>query len=175
MEDHGWDLPWEVHHGIVAWVHDESIFYAHDCHQTAWYHKDATTKPYAKGEGVLLMVADFVSAHYGWLQSPDGKESAHVIFCPGKNCEGYFMNEDILAQAEHAMVILSKHYPDEDHFFTYDNASTHLSRPADALSATKMPKYPSKPKQNFGVLINVIGSDGRPVHGLDGKILKQKV
>jgi len=26
----------------------------------AWYHKDAAPKPYVKGEGALLMVADFV-------------------------------------------------------------------------------------------------------------------
>ena len=76
VDEHGWDLPHEVNHPIVAWVHDESIFYAHDRHQTAWYHKDETAKPYTKGEGVSLMVADFVSADYGWLQSHDGKESA---------------------------------------------------------------------------------------------------
>ncbi|KAF8227857.1 hypothetical protein L208DRAFT_1148451, partial [Tricholoma matsutake] len=71
--------------------------------------------------------------------------------------------------------ILSRNYPDEDHCFIYDNASTHLLQPADALSATKMPKNPSKPEKNFGVLINVLGLDGWPIHGPDGKILKQKV
>jgi hypothetical protein len=40
--------------------------------------------PYAKGEGESLMIADFVSADYGWLHSPDGKESAHIIFHPEK-------------------------------------------------------------------------------------------
>ncbi|KAH9952405.1 hypothetical protein BGW80DRAFT_1452516 [Lactifluus volemus] len=175
VDEHGWDLPRKVGRPIVGWVHDESIFYAHDRRQTAWYHKDATAKPYAKGEGVSLMVADFVSADYGWLRSPDGKESARVVFRPGKNREGYFTNEDILAQVDRAMAILSRYYPDEDHYFIYDNASTHLSRSADALSATKMPKNPSKPEKNFGVLIDVVGLDGRQIHGPDGKILKQKV
>ncbi|KAF8231224.1 hypothetical protein L208DRAFT_1278157, partial [Tricholoma matsutake] len=45
----------------------------------------------------------------------------------------------------------------------------------DALLATKMPKYPSKPETNFGVLINVVNQDGQPVHRPDGKNLKQKV
>ena len=175
MDEHGWDLPREIIRGIVGWVHDETMFHVHDRRQTAWYHKDATPKPYTKGEGVSLMVADFVSADYGWLQSPDKKESAHVIFRPGKNREGYFTNDDILAQAEKAMAILSKYYPDEDHFFIYDNATTHRSRAGDALSATKMPKNPSKPETNFGVLINIVDHDGHPVHGPDGKILKQKV
>ena len=127
MDEHGWDLPQEIIHSIVGWVHDETMFHVPDCRQTAWYHKDATPKPYAKGEGVSLMVADFVSADYGWLQSPDKKESACIIFCPGKNCEGYFTNDDILAQAEKAMAILSKYYPDEDHFFVYNNTTTHCS------------------------------------------------
>ena len=107
FEGHGWNLPPEIICAIIGWVHDESIFHAHDCRETTWYHKDATAIPYAKGEGVSLMVADFVLADYGWLCSPDGKESAHVIFCPGKNREGYFTNEDILAQVKHTMAILS--------------------------------------------------------------------
>jgi hypothetical protein len=157
------------------WVHDESVFYAHDRRQTAWYHKDETAKPYAKGEGATLMVADFVSADYRWLRSMDGKDSARVIFRPGKNREGYFTNEDILAQVEHAMAIVGQYYSDEDHIFMYDKATTHHSRPSDALSATKMPRNPSKPEKNFGVLINVVRADGKLVYGSDGKLLKQKV
>ena len=57
------------------------------------------------------MVANFVSADYGWLQLPEGKEEAHVLFKTGKNREGYFTNEDILDQANKAMDILDKHYP----------------------------------------------------------------
>jgi hypothetical protein len=159
VNNHGWDLPHGITQAIVIWVHDESIFYAHDRRQTGWYHKDATPKPYTKGEGVSLMVADFVSADYGWLRSPDGKEAARVIFRPGKNCEGYFTNEDILSQAQKAMAILSEHYANEDHAFFYDNAPTHLSRSPDALSAMKMPKNPSKPQQNFGVFVTIFRPD----------------
>ena len=39
----------------------------------------------------------------------------------------------------------------------------------------KMPKNPSKPEQNFGVFVNIFGPAGQPVHGPDGKILKQNV
>jgi hypothetical protein len=42
------------------------------------------------------MVADFVSADYGFLYSHDGKENACVIFKPGKNHDGYFTNEEII-------------------------------------------------------------------------------
>ena len=74
------------------------------------------------------MVADFISADYGWLRSPDGKKSARVLIRPGARRDGYFTNDDIIAQATKAMDILKEHYPDEDHVFVYDNATTHLKR-----------------------------------------------
>ncbi|THU75606.1 hypothetical protein K435DRAFT_585665, partial [Dendrothele bispora CBS 962.96] len=57
---------------VILWFHDESIFYAHDRRRNNWYHKDGPCKPYKKGDGHSLMVADFVSADFGWLRSPDG-------------------------------------------------------------------------------------------------------
>ena len=51
----------------VFWFHDESTFYAHDRKKKRWVHNSEKAKPYAKGEGHSLMVADFVSADYGWL------------------------------------------------------------------------------------------------------------
>ncbi|EDR09574.1 uncharacterized protein LACBIDRAFT_326022 [Laccaria bicolor S238N-H82] len=63
---------------VIKWHHDEVIFYAHDWGGRRWFHKDATPKPYKKGEGCSLMVADLVSVDFGWLQSPNGKESARV-------------------------------------------------------------------------------------------------
>ncbi|QRV82910.1 DDE family endonuclease [Ceratobasidium sp. AG-Ba] len=52
---------------VVVWFHDKSTFYAHDQQTTQWVHKDKTAGIYKKGEGILLMIADFVSADYGWL------------------------------------------------------------------------------------------------------------
>jgi hypothetical protein len=57
---------------IVLWAHDESIFYANDRRKLRWVHKAETAKPFVKGEGVSLMIADYVSADYGWLRSEDG-------------------------------------------------------------------------------------------------------
>ena len=56
---------------VVAWFHNESIFYANDRRKKGWYHKDAPAKPYKKGEGASLMISEFVSADFGWLRSPD--------------------------------------------------------------------------------------------------------
>jgi len=157
---------------MVMWWHDKSTFYAHDWRQTCWVHKLETAKPYAKGEGHSLMVADFVSADHGWLQSPNGMEGAHVLFHAGKNCDGYFDNQNICNQAGKAMEILWKYYPDEDHVFIFDNVTTHLKRPEGALSALKMTKGPSA---NFVVDANDLDNNGRPQYAPNGKILKKKI
>ena len=160
---------------IIVWHHDESTFYANDRRKIRWVHSSETAVPYAKGEGASLMVADFVSADYGWLRSQDGKEEARVLFKAGKARQGYFTNEDILMQATTSMDILERHYPDEKHVLLFDNATTHQKQADDALSASKMPKFTPKPGKNWGVETNVIGADGKPVYGADGKLLKQKV
>ncbi|KAG6838088.1 hypothetical protein C0991_001913, partial [Blastosporella zonata] len=87
-----------------------------------------------------MMVADFVSADFGWLKSKDGEKSARVIFRPGKNRDGWFDSGDVLKQVEIAIEITKTDYPDYEHIFVYDNAPTHLKRADGALSARKMPK-----------------------------------
>lgn len=72
------------------------------------------------------MVADFISADYGWLRSPDGAESAHVVIRPGVHRDGYFTHDDVIAQVTKAMDILTKHYPNNTHIFIFDNATTHV-------------------------------------------------
>ncbi|EPQ50851.1 hypothetical protein GLOTRDRAFT_108476 [Gloeophyllum trabeum ATCC 11539] len=158
----------------VIWWHDESTFYAHDRRLIYWVPKDATAVPRQKGEGASLMVADFVSADYGWLRFE--QEEARVLFRADKARDGYFTNEDILAHAETAMSILDKHFPNEKHVFIFDNATTHLKRADDSLSARRMPKFPTKPGAPlFGVDRKVVGDDGKPIYGPDGKVLKTRV
>ncbi|KZV63088.1 hypothetical protein PENSPDRAFT_678122 [Peniophora sp. CONT] len=142
----------------VIWYHDESTFYANDRRIIRWVHKDEKAVPRAKGEGASLMVADFISADYGWLRSRDGSDSARVFFRAGQNREGYFTNEDIVAQAEKAMDILERDYPGERHVFVYDNATTHTKRADDALSARYMQRNPSN---NFWVTRNVRNTEGK--------------
>jgi hypothetical protein len=74
------------------------------------------------------------------------------------------------------MDILERYYPDEDHVFVFDNATTHTKRAETALSATKMPLHATSSRfQMWGVDVNIIGSDGKPVYGSDGKVKKQRV
>ena len=140
-----------------------------------WVHTDEAATLYVKGEGASQMVADLVSADYGWLRSPDGLEEARVLFKAGKNCEGYFTSEDILKQTEKAINILEKYYLNEDHVLVYDNATTHLKWPDGTLSARKMPKFTSKPESNWLVEVNAIDANGKVIYTPDGKILKTKI
>ena len=117
------------------------------------------------------MVADFVSADYGWLRSSDGKESARVLFRAGKAQDGYFNNENIRVQAAQAMDILTKHYPDKDHVLVFDNATTHLKWAGEALSASKMPKNLSN---NFFVEVDAMDDAEKLMYSPDRKILKRK-
>jgi transposase len=173
---------------VVVWHHNESTFYANDCRQIRWVWTGETAKPVPKGEGASLMVADFVSADYGWLRSPDGLQSARVLFKAGKNRNGYFSSPDILKHTTRAMDILNKHYPDDDHIFVFDNAPSHMKRADTALSACGMPLHPTKPLDQtkprnsekpdnwlWGVNVPVLSPDGKPTFGSHGKILKKRV
>lgn len=71
------------------------------------------------------------------------------------------------------MNILTRDYPDEEHWFVYDNATIHRKRADDALSARRMPKGPSPyPKlagdadSNFGVKKTVTDSKGNAMYEL---------
>jgi hypothetical protein len=153
----------------------ETTFYANDRRKVGWVHKDAKAVPRAKGEGVSLMVADFISADYGWLQSPsDPDKAARVLFKAGIDRQGYFDNKDVLNQTRTAMDILENERQDEHHVFVFDNATTHTKRADDALSARKMPK--NMPKDgNFFVERNKLDPDGKAIYGPDRKALKEKV
>ena len=118
------------------------------------------------------MVADFVSAEYGWLRTRDGKWSAQVLFRAGKGRDGYFDNDQIRNQLSTAMSIVKEAYPDEDHIFIFDNAKTHSKRTEGSQSALRMTKGPSA---NFLVEVNDVGVDGKVKYTPDRKILKKKV
>ncbi|TFK17275.1 hypothetical protein FA15DRAFT_683571 [Coprinopsis marcescibilis] len=144
---------------IIVWFHDETIFYAHDMHCNPWHHKDAQAKPYTKGEGYSLMIADFVSADFGWLSSNlcSVKKTAQKIIRPGKGHDMYSNNDDIIDQFIKAVQIVKEAYPDFEHVFVYDNATTHLKRFEDSISAQKMPKGCKDINRKC---IHVIGKNG---------------
>ena len=73
------------------------------------------------------------------------------------------------------MDILDKDYANEEHVLVFDNATTHLKREEDTLSATKMPKFIPAIGKNWGVEVNELDEDCNVVHGTNGKVLKMRV
>ena len=158
----------------IIWFHDKSIFYAHDRRRKTWYHKDAPTKPYAKGEGKSLMITDFVSAEFGWLWSKDGTHTACCVMKPGKNHDGYFTSDDIVEQANAAMDIVTVDYPEYKHIFIYDNTPSHLKRVDGTPSSQKMPKF-SPREGNWLVEVTQCNPDGKPIYNTDRTFQKVKI
>ncbi|KAF8150577.1 hypothetical protein B0H34DRAFT_801519 [Crassisporium funariophilum] len=128
---------------IILVTHDESTFYANDCRKTKWIHASATAVAEAKGEGQSLMASEFCVPEWGPLR--DGIETARIIFKAGKNRDGWFASEDLLAQVDTAIDVFEGR---TNGFATglsmFDNAPSHQKRAPDALSARKMPKNPHK-------------------------------
>ena len=124
------------------------MFYANDRRKLQWIHQSESAQLSAKTEGLSYMIGEFVSPDYGWLcgKMPDAKgeyPSARVYFKAGKNRDGYQNNPHIIAQVEKAMDILDRDYPDEKHFFAYNNATIHTCRRPSALSAKDMQLNPN--------------------------------
>jgi transposase len=156
---------------VIIWWHDESIFYAHDRCRKYWQHKDSSATPYAKGEGTSFMVADYVSADFGWLKSVDGTRSARRTMYPGINKDGYFQSADILEQAEAAIDILESDYPGYEHVFVYDNAPSHLARAPEAPSARHIPKFP----REWSATASEKNTNGRLVRDDNSKVKTTKI
>ncbi len=128
-----------------------------------------------KGKGASLIIADFVYANFSWLCSPNGTWSARKNIKPRKNCKGYFINKDIYKQANEAMDILDKFYPEYKHVFVYDNAMTHCKCTNNALLICKMPQNTLKPDANWLVEVNQLNIDRNQVHITTGKFAKKHI
>lgn len=164
----------------VVWFHDESTFYANDRRRQQWVKADAKAEIRPKGEGASLMVANFVSADYGWCASPDGKDSAQVLFHAGKSKEGWFTSANVAAQTREAARICKTYYPDDDHVFVFDNATTHTARPEGALSARRMPvgtqawgPEVTKYHREYDAAGNLVKESA--MYTPDGKLAKEKI
>ncbi|KAJ7059975.1 hypothetical protein C8F01DRAFT_1084402 [Mycena amicta] len=126
---------------LIPVTHDESTFYKNDRRKVGWIHTSSKPTPEAKGEGESIMVTDFLVAQWGRLRLDDWE--ARLFFRAGKNRDGYFTSDDLLAHVDNAIDIFNKKtHKFATGLFLFDNAPSHQKRAADALSARKMPKGP---------------------------------
>ena len=78
------------------------------------------------------------------IDHPTVCREAHVVFKPGKNRDGYFDSEVLIAQVNCAIDIFEcKTNSLAQGLFLFNNAPSHMKRASDAISATKMVKSAS--------------------------------
>ena len=81
----------------------ESKFYVHDGQRRQRVHKGEKAAPQPKGEGVSMVVADFVLTDESWLRSPDGGEAARIVFKADRARDGYFYEREHLEASRDSM------------------------------------------------------------------------
>lgn len=72
----GFPVPLWERFWLILVTHDESTFYKNDHRRLCWGHCDDKAVPQKKGEGVSLMVSDFLTSEWGRL----AYENEFVIF-----------------------------------------------------------------------------------------------
>ncbi|CAA7270186.1 unnamed protein product [Cyclocybe aegerita] len=135
----GFPVPQIGRFRLILVTHDESTFYENNRCKTKWTHFQEKATTERKGEGPSIMVSEFLTPDWGWLK--DGDDEARILFRAGKNRDGYFDNDDLISQVDHAIDIfegLTNGFATG--LFLFDNAPSHQKRAMDALSARKMPK-----------------------------------
>ena len=152
----GFPVPNGLPFQLILITYDESTFYQNDRRKVMWAQETSRPTPQPKGDGQLIMVSDFLTSEWGRLRDSDECvhcplpsfffylpffKKAQVIFKAGKNRDGYFDVNDLLAQVDFAIDIfedLSK--GNAKALFLFDNASSHQKRAMDAILARKMSK-----------------------------------
>ena len=69
------------------------------------------------------------------------------------------------------MDIIEKHYPNDHHTFVFDNATTHVKRAIDALSARNMPLNPSTEGKNWCVKTPRLDQNGNHIFENGKKVM----
>jgi hypothetical protein len=59
---------------LILVTHDESTFYANDERKSRWVHQDQKAVTERKGDGMSIMISDFLTSEWGHLASEDGRE-----------------------------------------------------------------------------------------------------
>ena len=116
-------------------VHDESVVHANDANLTVWLEggrKDLRPK----SNGSSIMVSGFADELHGLIVDADGK--SYELLKPGKNRDGWWTNEMLVAQFTKVIPLFEKYYPNCELLFMFDNSQNHAAYKPDALVASRL-------------------------------------
>ena len=139
-------------HVIV--IHDECIFYSNDSQQSMWLQEGESVLK-KKGNGGSIMVSEFLCACHGRLRISKEQaenlgipDSAQKIIKPGKNKDGYWKSEDMVAQLRDlALPFFDALHPNCTGVFLFDQSTNHNAYSEDALLASRMTLNPKTEKK----------------------------
>jgi hypothetical protein len=117
---------------LIVIYHDESTYYANDDGGCGWFESQRPPLR-KKGQGLSLMVSDFICSCHGFL--PGVRELLEA----GENREGYWTSDHLVEQLKcKALPIFAEYHPNCDLLFIFDNSSNHAALPEDARVASRM-------------------------------------
>ena len=86
------------------------------------------------------MISVFCCSCHGFMKDDELKLKSYQIFLAGnKNREGWFTNDDLVAQLQKIMPLIEKLHPNTKVVFAFDNSMTHHARAPDGLEASLLP------------------------------------
>ncbi|CCO35717.1 hypothetical protein BN14_09836 [Rhizoctonia solani AG-1 IB] len=80
----------------------------------------------------------------GTANERENLNNARVIFCAGKQCNGWFGTADVVKQLSRAMTLVKKQFPNKDHVFIFNNATIHTKLPETVPNVSKLTLGPSQ-------------------------------
>ena len=143
--------------------HDESTFYA-NAQQSSYWNDGTNTVLRQKSIGQAIMVSDFIDEVNGYLKI-DAMEARKML---EHQKDGYFTNEQFVAQVEKAIDIFEAKYPGVQAIFLFDNAPSHRKLSSDALNVNSMNVGPGGKQMKMrdtmwqGEIQSLILPDGQP-------------
>ncbi|KAJ2922656.1 hypothetical protein H1R20_g14444, partial [Candolleomyces eurysporus] len=141
---------------------DESIFRSNDLRRRVWV-KDGKTPLRKKGQGRAIHVSDFIVEQTGRLKLSQAQideqnrlpesqrvaEDAREIIYPGKNGDGWWNAERLIAQVKQMLPLFEKLYPGAVGEFFFDQSTAHSAFAPDALMASEMNVNPGGKKRSM--------------------------
>ncbi len=124
----GKSTPISSERAIIRIFHDESTFYS-NADQSFHWGNDTVQALKQKSLGQAIMVSDFIDEVDGYLRVDS--EEARVYL--EHQSEGYWKNEHMIQQVNKCMNIFEKKYTDKIALFIFDNAPSHMKKPAPVI------------------------------------------
>ncbi len=92
-----------------------------------------------KTNGLFWMISGFMCPCHGFMSPADETVQSFIFFESGINRDGWFSNDDLIAQLESSFELMESLHPNKKLLFAFDNSNSHHKRAPDGLRANNLP------------------------------------